>query len=125
VWSKKAILKLSGITLGTENLRFPEYASRGGAKLQPSDRAALRITPSHVPRTDLFRTYVQLNGYTLTGIKQIVVKGKPRESPLRIDEFPPLSAFIQLRPRELTRHRPELRTGRRNFLNNSACFSRA
>ena len=48
------------------------------------------------PELTYFGRMFNLNGYTLTGIKQIVVKGKPRESPLRVDELLPLSAFIQL-----------------------------
>ena len=48
------------------------------------------------PELTAFGRAFKLNGYTITNIKQIVVKGTPRDSPLKINEFLPLSAFIQL-----------------------------
>lgn len=48
------------------------------------------------PELTAFGRSFKLNGYTLTGIKQVEAKASPATSGLQVDEIPPFSAMLQV-----------------------------
>jgi hypothetical protein len=90
----------------TQAHAVPSFARQTGLACNACHSVPPELTP--------FGRLFKLNGYTLTGIKQIQ-SGTPLGKSLSIDEFPPLSAMVQIAYNQTSVAQPGTQNGNLEF----------
>ena len=101
----RASLAAAALLLAPQAWAVPSFARQTGLPCN--------VCHSVAPELTSFGRLFKLNGYTLTGIKQI--QGGDSGSTLSIDQLPPLSAMVQIADTFTSKGQPDVQNGNVQF----------